>query len=235
MQLLSEDCTRVSGDREMLESLLELDGKRLVELGCGAAANTRMLAQGGPDREVIAFEVDERQHASNLAAPPLPNLRFLYGGAESIDLPAASVDVVCMFKSLHHVPRAALGKALAEIHRVLVPGGHLYVAEPLFMGAFNDIIRLFHDEEAVRRAAFEALCAAVDLGLFEPVTEVFYRAPSSYRDFADFEQRMIGATHTEHRLSQEVHAEVARRFAAHCTAGGARFENPMRADLLRRV
>ena len=71
MQLLSEDCTRVSGDREMLESLLELDGKRLVELGCGAAANTRMLAQGGPDREVIAFEVDERQHASNLAAPPL--------------------------------------------------------------------------------------------------------------------------------------------------------------------
>lgn len=235
MQLLSDSFPRLSGDREMLESLLMLDGKRLVELGCGGAANTRMIAQGGAGRQVIAFEVDARQHAANLAAAQLPNLDFRYGGAESIALPDHSVDVVYLFKSLHHVPRAALGRALAEIHRVLVPGGHLYVAEPLFMGAFNDLIRLFHDEEAVRRAAFEALCAAVDLGLFEPVTEVFYRAPSSYRDFADFEQRMIGATHTEHRLTPDVHEEVARRFAAHCTAGGARFENPMRADLLRRV
>lgn len=234
MQLLCEDIPRICADREIYESLLELDGRCLVEFGCGAAANTRLLASGGATREIIAFEVDERQHARNLAAPPLPNVSFRYGGAEAIDLPDASADVVFMFKSLHHVPRAELGRALGEIHRILKPRGYLYVSEPLFMGAFNDIIRLFHDEEAVRRAAFDALCVAVDAGLFEAVDEVFYRAPSSYRDFADFDARMIRVTHTAHRLTPAVYAEVERRFAAHCTADGARFENPMRVDLLRR-
>ena len=234
MQLLSEDCTRVSGDRERLESLLELDGKRLVELGCGAAANTRMLAQGGPDREVIAFEVDERQHTSNLAAPPLPNLRFLYGGAESIDLPAASVDVVCMFKSLHHVPRPAMDQALREVARLLKPGGKAWISEPIFAGAFNDLLQLFHNEEQVRAAAFAAVARAVESGLLALEQQIFFNAPLHFPDFTAFERQVIGVTHTRHVLTPEVHAEVQRRFTAQAGPDGVRFAQPLRVDLLRK-
>jgi SAM-dependent methyltransferase len=232
MQLIRDDIERVASDRDMYEEMLSLDGKLLVELGCGAAANTRALAGAGHGRRVLAYEVDRIQHELNLAAAPLANVSFRYGGAEAIDCADASVDGVMMFKSLHHVPLAVMPRALREIHRILKPGGFLYVTEPLFAGDFNHILRLFHDEQGVRAAAFAALVAAVEDGLFELGAEAFYLAPSSFRDFADFEQRIIGATHTAHRLTPEVHAAVRERFAAHCGEDGARFRNPMRADVL---
>lgn len=234
MQLLREDIERVASDRDIYEGLLSLDDKLLVELGCGTALNTRALAGAGRNRRVLAYEVDRIQHGLNLAATALPNIEFRYGGAEAIDCADASVDGVMMFKSLHHVPVDALPQALREIHRILKPGGFVYVCEPLFAGAFNDILRLFHNEQRVREAAFAALVAAVADGLFELAAEVFYLAPSSFKDFAEFEQRVIGVTHTAHRLSPAQYAEVRERFARHCGAGGARFRNPMRADVLRK-
>lgn len=232
MQLLRDDIERVASDRDIYEALLPLDGKLIVELGCGAAANTRALAGAGRERRVLAYEVDPIQHALNLAAPAQPNVSFRYGGAEAIDCADRSVDGVMMFKSLHHVPVDAMPRALREIHRILKPGGFFYVCEPLFAGDFNHVLRLFHDEQRVREAAFKALAAAVSAGLFELGAEQFYLAPSSFRDFADFEKRIIGVTHTAHRLSPEVHAAVRERFAAHCGADGARFRNPMRANVL---
>lgn len=120
MHLIRDDIERRCGDREMVERLLELDGKRVVELGCGAAVNTRALAAAGRDRRVLAYEVDQTQHQLNLATPPQPNVEFRYGSAAAIDCADGSVDVVMMLKSLHHVPREALPQALREIHRVLI-------------------------------------------------------------------------------------------------------------------
>lgn len=234
MQLAQASIARVCDDRVIYESLIDLDGKCIVELGCGTAVNTRALATGGRERTVIAFEIDAIQHARNMAAARPPNLEFRYGGAEAIACPAAGVDVVFMFKSLHHVPGPALQDALAEIHRVLRPGGYLYVSEPIFAGAFNDILQLFHHEQRVRQAAFDALCRVVDAGLFELAAEEFFLAPANYRDFADFEQRVIKVTHTAHCLTPAVLAAVRKRFADHCGADGARFAAPMRVDLLRK-
>lgn len=232
MHLIRDDIERRCGDREMVERLLELDGKRVVELGCGAAVNTRALAAAGRDRRVLAYEVDQTQHQLNLATPPQPNVEFRYGSAAAIDCADGSVDVVMMLKSLHHVPREALPQALREIHRVLIVGGLFYVCEPLFAGAFNDILKLFHDEQRVRAAAFGALQDAVASGLFDLAAEEFYLTPSSFRDFAEFEQRVIKVTHTSHCLTPALLADVARSFATHCGADGARFYNPMRVDVL---
>ena len=234
MQLMDGAVERLCSDREVYEQLLDLDGKLVVELGCGAAVHSRALASSGHAREVLAFEVDSHQHALNLAAPALARLSFRYGGAEAIALADASVDVLMMFKSLHHVAVTAMRQALQEIHRVLKPAGFLYVCEPLFAGDFNGILKLFHHEQRVREAAFAALCDAVQDGLFELAAEEFYLTPSSFRDFAEFEQRIIGVTHTAHHLTPAVHAEVKRRFNARCGPHGARFKNPMRADLLRK-
>jgi len=178
--------------------------------------------------------VDEVQHQLNAARDDLPNVEFVLAGAQAIPARDSVFDVALMFKSLHHVPVPLMGAALREIARVLKPGGYLYVSEPIFAGEFNDILRLFHDEEAVRAAAFAAVRAAVADGTFELADEIFFLAPNTFADFAEFERKVIGVTHTQHRLSPEVYAQVRARFAACTGPDGARFAAPMRVDLLRK-
>ena len=124
--------------------------------------------------------------------------------------------------------------ALREIHRVLKPGGLLYVSEPIYAGDFNEILRLFHDEQQVREAAFNTLQQAVAAGLFELVEEIFFNSPMRFDDFADFENKVINATHTAHRLDEELYHQVKSRFVAHQGEDGAHFQMPIRVDLLRR-
>ena len=64
-----------------------------------------------------------------------------------------------------------------EIRRVLKPGGLLYISEPIFAGEFNEILRLFHDEQKVREAAFNTIKKVVDGGLFNLVEETFFNSP----------------------------------------------------------
>jgi SAM-dependent methyltransferase len=225
--------------QEQLESqvygaLLPLAGARILELGCGRADATRAIASAHPDARITAMEVDMTQHAINVAHRDLPNVEFVEGGAQAIGAPDASFDVVLMFKSLHHVPGDMLDAALREIRRVLVPGGLAYVSEPVFAGAYNDVIRIFHDEERVRRVAFDALQRAVASGSFELVCERFFLAPVKFASFDEFEKRVIGVTHTQHRLTTEQYAATRAAFAAHEGSEGARFRQPIRVDLLRK-
>ena len=221
-------------ERELIERTLRLDHCQIVELGCGKADLTRLLAGGGPGRSVIAFEVDEIQHAKNLARTDLPNVRFERAGAEAVPLPDACADAVFMFKSLHHVPLDAMDQALREVARVLKPGGQAWISEPIFAGAFNDLLKLFHNEEQVRAAAFAAIARAVDAGVLASEAQLFFNAPLHFPDFAAFERQVIGVTHTRHVLSPELHAEVERRFNAQAGPDGVRFAQPLRVDLLRK-
>ena len=122
---------------------------------------------------------------------------------------------------------------MIEIARILRPGGRLYVSEPVFAGAFNEVIRPFHDEQAVREAAFAAEQRAVSSGLLALVQQRFFLSPNHFHDFAEFEQRLIGASYADHQLDAATYNEVKRRFMRHMSDDGARFEAPMRVDLLR--
>jgi SAM-dependent methyltransferase len=233
MQLARADGGDIVAEPELYAALLALDDADIVELGCGTGVHTRAIAAGGRDRRVIAFEVDRIQLERNRADAPA-NVEFRYGGAESIDLPAACADVVFMFKSLHHVPLPAMDAALGEIARILRPGGRAWISEPVFAGAFNDIIRCFHDEQAVRHAAFAAVERAVGAGMLELEREIFFRSPVHFANFAEFEARIIHATHSDHRLDELTFARVKADFETHLGAGGAHFQAPMRVDLLRK-
>jgi SAM-dependent methyltransferase len=245
MRISDEAGGPVLNERELLDALPLPDTgapARALELGCGTARQTRLLAAGGRFASILALEVDRRQHEKNLAIDDLPGVCFALGGAEAIPALDASVDAVFLFKSLHHVPIEELDQAFREMHRVLAPGGLVYISEPVFGGDYNEILRLFHDERRVREAAFEATCRAVDAGLFAPVSQTFFRARVKYKSFADFEQKVIQVTHTEHRLSPALHAQVKAKFEAHLQAdcsgahsSGAEFKAPFRVDLLRRL
>jgi ubiquinone/menaquinone biosynthesis C-methylase UbiE len=235
MKIASDHIATVCPETDIYHRLLSLDSKHILELGCGSAAITRDIATAGPDRIITAMEVDTTAHDQNLGIADLPNVNFVLAGAEDIPLSNESVDVVFMFKSLHHVPVSEMGRAMQEIHRVLKPSGRAYISEPVFAGEFNEILRLFHDEQAVREAAFAAMQQAVDEGLFKLVEELFFYSPMVFESFEDFENRIIGATHTHHKLSAELHALVKQRFMAHERDGGAYFEMPIRVDLLEKI
>ncbi|NEX20622.1 class I SAM-dependent methyltransferase [Thiorhodococcus mannitoliphagus] len=226
---------RSCGELDVMQALLVVDASRIIELGCGAAWMTRQLVERLGAAQVTATEVDRIQHAKNLDIQDLPKVEFRLGGAEAIDALDASYDVALMLKSLHHVPVDRMDQALAEIHRVLVPGGALYVSEPVYWGPFNEVMRLIHDEREVRIAAFEAMRRAVDAVLFKLEHEIFYEAEGIYPDWDSFAGRFLHVTHTEHDLDAEQIARVRAAFERHLTPAGARFMKPHRVDLLRRI
>ena len=233
MKIDDPDAYRNATELEMIQELLPIRGGDVLELGCGRAWMTRQIAERLAPRQLIATEVDRIQHQKNLQIDDLPQVRFVYGGAEAIDLPDASVDVVLMLKSLHHVPLELMAQGLREIARVLRPGGLAYISEPVYKGDFNAILSLFHDEKEVREAAFATLRQAVEDGTFELAGEYFFYARRDYRDFADFEARILQVTHTEHRIDADLHARIRSAFEAHMTDDGAHFLTPSRVDLLR--
>lgn len=225
---------RVDDELALLSALVPLDGVRVVELGCGAAALARALLARHPRSSVTALEVDARQHAKNLAAPQ-PGLTFLAAGAQAIPCADASFDLALMLKSLHHVPVPDMARALTEAARVLRPGGHLYVSEPVYAGPLNELIRLFNDERVVRAAAQAAVDEALRSGPWTAVADHHFGVPVKFRDVAEFEQRMMRTTFADHRIDDALLDTVRAAFAPHAGPHGASFTMPMHLRLLRRT
>ncbi len=232
MQIASNEAGPLVDEQEIFGKL-PIRGAEILELGCGKAEKTRIVAHSA--KSVVALEVDEIQLEINRKIRDLENVRFERGGAESIPARDGSFDIVMMFKSLHHVPIEFMDRAFQEIRRVLRPGGYAYISEPVYAGDFNEILKLFHDEKKVREAAFEAVKKAVSTGLFELAREEFFVTPMNFEHFDDFEKKILKVTHTNHDLSPQLYDEVREKFEKHMTPGGARFFMPIRVDLLRKA
>jgi len=234
MKITSDSIDVNCPEADVYNRLLALDSKHILELGCGSAAITRNIATSGTNRVITALEVDEVAHATNCQITDLPNVSFVLSGAQKIPLEDKSVDVVFMFKSLHHVPLDLMDDSMQEISRVLKQGGYVYISEPVFEGDFNEVLRLFHDEQIVREAAFKAVKKAVDSNVFSLVDEVFFNSPMKFENFAEFENNIINVTHSSHKLDDDLYAQVKQRFERHLGDDGANFLMPIRVDLLQK-
>ncbi len=231
----------VSREIDVLTALLPQPGPRIIELGCGSARFARDLLERFADCTYLGLEVDAIQHERNLAQPH-PHMRFGLGGAQAIDADDAQFDLALMLKSLHHVPLPAMAQALAEVARVLRPGGYLYVSEPVYVGALNDIVRLYNDEGVVRAAAQDAIecvlasstSGGAQQGPWQEVARRRFAMPVHFSDFADYAQRMLYPTFTDHHITEAITARVAQAFAPHCGPDGAHFTRPMLVRLLQK-
>jgi ubiquinone/menaquinone biosynthesis C-methylase UbiE len=94
----------------------ELPLRRVLDLAAGTGKLTRQLAALGAD--VVAVEPGEDMR--RVFAEALPGIELHAGSAEAIPLPDGSVDAVTVGQAFHWFRTA---DALAEIHRVLRPGG----------------------------------------------------------------------------------------------------------------
>ncbi len=233
MQLTSEIIELTCPESDIYNRL-SLDNKHILELGCGSAVKTRDIAKTGVKRQVTALEVDEIAHKKNMQISDLPNVKFVLAGAQDIPLEDESVDAVFMFKSLHHVPADLMEPSMHEIRRVLKPGGLAYISEPVFAGEYNEILRLFHDEQKVREQAFNTLTKVVSEGLFSLLEETFFYTPVHFEDFTAFENDTIKVTYGDYRMDDDLYNLVRQRFGLHMGDDGAHFKHPVRVDLLQK-
>ncbi|MGN8063371.1 class I SAM-dependent methyltransferase [Ralstonia sp. 22111] len=236
MQLHDPGCDTIREEMDVLRealqpSTLRIPLRDILEIGCGTGDMTRKIADAWPTVQIRALEVDRIQLARNQARNRHTNISYEAGPAQIIPCESESCDAVMMFKSLHHVPIDLLNQALDEVYRVLRPGGVAWFAEPVFAGELNEIIRLFHDEEGVRRAAFDALVRASADGRWAQTSEIHYMVPVQFRDFADFERKVIRVTHSDFGLTDALIRRVREAFERHMSHEGARFARPMRANL----
>lgn len=224
-----------NSDQFLLPELIDFNNANIVELGCGTAFVTRKLAEAWPTANIIAAEVDETQHKKNLTITDLHNVTFQLAGMEKITVNDNSIDAVIMLKSLHHVPRHLLQKGFAEVHRILKPGGRIYISEPVFDGDFNEILRLFNDEEQVRQSAFDAIVQTVESGQFKLVSETHFLSKSVFADFSAFEDRILNVTHSEFAIDDELYQKIKNKFQQYPDIDGSKvFMNPTRVDLLEK-
>ena len=222
----------IDNELDLLGELVTLSGRDIVELGCGAAQLARALLTRYPDSRIVGLEIDARQHAKNLAATQT-GLRFMSGVAEAIPFADQHFDLALMLKSLHHVPVPSMAKALREVARVLRPGGYLYISEPVYDGAFNELVRLYNDEGVVRAKAQATIDSALESGVWKQVAERRFETAVRFADFADFEMRMMRPTYAEHHIDEAKRAAVRSAFEPHVGKDGAPFRRPMHARVLR--
>ena len=240
MQLHDPDCDTIREEMDALRGALQPPALRIplrdiLEIGCGTGDMTRKIADAWPTVKIRALEVDRIQLERNQARNRHTNINYESGATQDIPCESESCDAVLMFKSLHHVPIDLLDQALDEIHRVLRPGGVAWFAEPVFAGELNEIIRLFHDEQVVRRAAFDALVRASADDRWAQTSEIHYLVPVQFRDFADFERKAMRVTHSDFGLTDALIWCVREAFERRMGQDGARFVRPMRANLFRKA
>lgn len=106
------------------------EGQRVLEVGCGRGVGTEIIFERFGAREVHAFDLDPEmvgQARRRLSGFPPERLRLFVGDAAAIEAADASFDAVFDFGIIHHVP--AWQRAVAEVARVLRPGGRFFFEE----------------------------------------------------------------------------------------------------------
>jgi ubiquinone/menaquinone biosynthesis C-methylase UbiE len=117
----------------------DVNGKTILEFGCGDGENTAILA--GRGAKVIALDISD--DLLNIARTRVEvngceGVEFLVASAHALPLPDESIDVIFGMAILHHLD---LDLAWSEVWRVLKNGGRGIFEEPLRNSKLVDRVR----------------------------------------------------------------------------------------------
>ena len=115
----------------LLAQLGRAPGKRLLDVGCGTATLSVELARRFPEARIVGLDADctALAIARAKAAGARVLIDFEQAFADRMPFPSGSFDAAVSSLFFHNLTREAKAAALAEIFRVLRPGGALHVAD----------------------------------------------------------------------------------------------------------
>ncbi len=106
-------------------------GHRILDIGCGTATLTIEIKRAQPEAEVTGLDGDPevlRRAAAKIAAAGL-TIALDQGLSDRLPYADASFDRVLTSLLLHHLTAETKRQTLAEIRRVLRPGGQVHIAD----------------------------------------------------------------------------------------------------------
>lgn len=107
----------------LMRSLLpDMHGRNVVDLGCGFGWFCRWARQNGA-AQVLGIDVSENMLARAQATTNDDAITYRQADLEHLELPPATFDLTYSSLALHYIEN--LTGLLGEVHRSLVPGGHL--------------------------------------------------------------------------------------------------------------
>lgn len=107
--------------RDLIDSLPPLNRPRCLDIACGTGDLCELLAEKYPDAGIVGLDLTEAMLEIAHARVPTPRATFRAGDMGRMDFPDGSFDSVTGGYALRNAPD--LRQALAEIRRVLKPGG----------------------------------------------------------------------------------------------------------------
>ncbi|MFB7251620.1 class I SAM-dependent methyltransferase [Microbacterium sp. NPDC056234] len=110
-------------DRRLIEAWRDATAGPLLDAGCGPGHWTRFLHE--EDRDVIGVDLSAQFLAA--ARSRYPELRFEQASFRALPFDDASLGGILAWYSLIHTPPEELGAILAELARVLRPGGSMLI------------------------------------------------------------------------------------------------------------
>ncbi|ACB77257.1 class I SAM-dependent methyltransferase [Opitutus terrae] len=161
--------------RYLLELLQSRSSPRAQLLEVGSGSGRILSSIHGRDPELQLTGIDLSAEQTELARRTHPSITFVCGNGEMLPFGDATFDYVIFFDYLEHIERPAV--SLAEMSRVLKPGGYLHLVCPAEkQSIFGLSSRLFgrHFKETTAghiqqflRADLEALVRAAGLSVID--------------------------------------------------------------------
>ena len=123
-----EACTAPE-NRFIMSQLGNIEGKRLLDLGCGAGENSIYFAKKGAHCVAADYSPGMVEVALKLAAANGVIVEGKTVNAMQLDFADDSFDLIYASNLLHHLPEPQT--CIREMHRVLRPGGQACFWDPL--------------------------------------------------------------------------------------------------------
>jgi len=214
------------------EVFAPLEGRHILDIGCGRGRLLRALAKRG----AVATGVDPSNDLLTKARDMAPAATLAQGGGEALPFRDGVFTGAVFLNSLHHIPQDLIRASLSEALRVLAPGATLLVIEPLARGGYQQVFAPLDDETVVRAGALAHLAA------FRAETGVAVTLDTEYDtdlhevSAADILHYALAIDPTRAERIDAVRDEVERLFTYHAreTEGGYLLDQPMIAVAMRK-
>lgn len=229
--------------RAYLADIPVSEGTRILEVGCGTGAVTRMLAAWPGVTEAVGVDLSPVLVAKARAlGTGIAHLSFEEGDARALPFPDRTFDLVVLHTLLTHCP--APEEALAETCRVLRPGGWVAMCDADFpsvtvAGGDHDPLQacaaafvegFVHDKWLVRRLPALTQAAGLRLGTLRSYGYVDTSATGLLYAWV---RRGADVLHTTGRIGSDL-AEALKAEARHRADAGTFFGHVVYASLTAR-